>query len=45
MTGIEPAYKSVKYLYRISVVDSVKNLGKGLGGVNPEEGYSWFAGI
>jgi DMSO/TMAO reductase YedYZ molybdopterin-dependent catalytic subunit len=38
-------YKCVKYLYRISVVDTVKNLGKGLGGVNPEEGYSWFAGI
>jgi DMSO/TMAO reductase YedYZ molybdopterin-dependent catalytic subunit len=38
-------YKNVKYLYRINVVDTVKNLGKGLGGVNPEEGYSWFAGI
>jgi DMSO/TMAO reductase YedYZ molybdopterin-dependent catalytic subunit len=38
-------YKSVKYLHRISVVDTVKNIGKGLGGVNAEEGYSWFAGI
>jgi DMSO/TMAO reductase YedYZ molybdopterin-dependent catalytic subunit len=38
-------YKCVKYLYRISVVETVKNLGKGLGGVNAEEGYSWFAGI
>lgn len=38
-------YKSVKYLTRMTVVDTVKNLGRGLGGVNPEEGYSWFAGI
>lgn len=38
-------YKSVKYLVRMTVVDTVKNLGRGLGGVNPEEGYSWFAGI
>ena len=38
-------YKSVKYLARMTVVDTVKNLGRGLGGVNPEEGYSWFAGI
>ncbi len=38
-------YKSVKYLSRITVVDTVKNIGKGIGGVNPEEGYSWYAGI
>ena len=38
-------YKSVKYLYRVTVVDSVKNIGKGLGGANPEDGYSWYAGI
>jgi DMSO/TMAO reductase YedYZ molybdopterin-dependent catalytic subunit len=38
-------FKSVKYLHHITVVDSVRNLGKGLGGVNAEEGYSWFAGI
>lgn len=38
-------YKSIKYLSRITVVDSVKNIGKGLGGVNPEGGYSWYAGI
>ena len=38
-------YKSVKYLYCVTVVDSVKNIGKGLGGANPEDGYSWYAGI
>ena len=38
-------YKSVKYLSRVTAVDSVKNIGKGLGGSNPEAGYSWYAGI
>jgi DMSO/TMAO reductase YedYZ molybdopterin-dependent catalytic subunit len=38
-------YKSVKYLTRVRVVDSVKALGKGTGGANPEWGYSWYAGI
>ena len=38
-------YKSVKYLSRITVTDSMTNIGKGLGGVNPEWGYSWWAGI
>ena len=38
-------YKSIKYLSRITVVDTVKNIGKGLGGANPEDGYSWYAGI
>jgi DMSO/TMAO reductase YedYZ molybdopterin-dependent catalytic subunit len=38
-------YKNVKYLSRISVVDSVNDIGKGLGGANPEYGYSWYAGI
>jgi DMSO/TMAO reductase YedYZ molybdopterin-dependent catalytic subunit len=38
-------YKSTKYLSRITVVDTVKNIGKGLGGSNPEDGYSWYAGI
>jgi hypothetical protein len=27
------------------VVESVKNIGMGLGGINPEEGYSWYGGI
>lgn len=38
-------YKSVKYLSRINVVDTIKNIGKGLGGANVEDGFSWYAGI
>ncbi len=38
-------YKSVKYLSRITVTDTLKNIGKGLGSISPEIGYSWYAGI
>ena len=38
-------YKSVKYLARISVTDTLKHIGKGLGSSSPEVGYSWYAGI
>ena len=38
-------YKSVKYLSRITVVDTVKDISKGLGSWSPEIGYSWYAGI
>jgi DMSO/TMAO reductase YedYZ molybdopterin-dependent catalytic subunit len=38
-------YKSVKYLSRISVVGTLKNIGAGLGSFSPEVGYSWYAGI
>ena len=38
-------YKSVKYLARIAVTDTLKNFGKGLGSSSPEIGYSWYAGI
>jgi len=38
-------YKSLKYLAQITVVDSLKDLGQGLGSVSPELGYSWYAGI
>jgi DMSO/TMAO reductase YedYZ molybdopterin-dependent catalytic subunit len=38
-------YKNVKYLSRITAVDSLKKIGKGLGSISPEEGYSWYAGI
>jgi hypothetical protein len=38
-------YKSVKYLSRITVTDSLKNLRNGLGSVHPDFGYSWYAGI
>lgn len=38
-------YKSVKHLSRITITDSLKNFGKGLGSGAPEVGYSWYAGI
>ena len=38
-------YKSVKYLSRITVTDTLRNIGKGLGSISPEIGYSWYAGI
>ena len=38
-------YKSIKYLSRVTVTDSLKPFGKGVGGINAEEGYSWWAGI
>ena len=38
-------YKSVKYLARIRVVDTLKDLGEGMGSRSPEIGYSWYAGI
>jgi len=38
-------YKSIKYLSRITVTDTLKDIGAGLGSVSPEIGYSWYAGI
>jgi DMSO/TMAO reductase YedYZ molybdopterin-dependent catalytic subunit len=38
-------YKSVKYVTRLTVTDSMKRFGKGLGSASPEAGYAWFAGI
>jgi DMSO/TMAO reductase YedYZ molybdopterin-dependent catalytic subunit len=38
-------YKSVKYLARLTVTDTMKNFGKGLGSAAPEAGFSWYAGI
>jgi DMSO/TMAO reductase YedYZ molybdopterin-dependent catalytic subunit len=38
-------YKSVKYLSQIMVTDTLKDIGKGLGSISPEIGYSWYAGI
>ena len=38
-------YKSVKYLSRITVTDTLKSIGEGLGSLSPEIGYSWYAGI
>jgi DMSO/TMAO reductase YedYZ molybdopterin-dependent catalytic subunit len=38
-------YKSVKYINHITVTDSLKHFGKGLGSASPEAGYAWYAGI
>ena len=38
-------YKSVKFITRLTVTDSLKGFGKGLGSAAPEGGYSWYAGI
>ena len=38
-------YKSVKYIPRLTVTDSLKGFGKGLGSAAPEAGYAWYAGI
>jgi DMSO/TMAO reductase YedYZ molybdopterin-dependent catalytic subunit len=37
--------RSTKYLSRITVADTVKNIGKGLGGSGTEIGFSWYEGI
>jgi len=38
-------YKSVKYITRLVVTDSLKDFGKGLGSSAREAGYAWYAGI
>ncbi len=38
-------YKNVKYITRLTVTDSMKGFGKGLGSASPEGGYHWYAGI
>jgi len=38
-------YKSVKYITRLTVTDSLKGFGKGLGSASPEGGYAWYGGI
>jgi DMSO/TMAO reductase YedYZ molybdopterin-dependent catalytic subunit len=38
-------YKSVKYITRLTLTDSLKGFGKGLGSAAPEAGYAWYAGI
>jgi DMSO/TMAO reductase YedYZ molybdopterin-dependent catalytic subunit len=38
-------YKSVKFLTHLTVTDSMKKFGKGLGSSSPEAGYAWYAGI
>ncbi len=38
-------YKNVKFITHLTITDSMKKFGKGLGSVSPEYGYSWYAGI
>lgn len=38
-------YKSLKFVTHITATDNIKKFGKGLGSVDPEYGYSWYAGI
>jgi len=38
-------YKSVKFITHLTVTDSLKVFGKGLGSASPEAGYAWYAGI
>jgi len=38
-------YKSLKYLTSLTLTDSLKGFGKGLGSASPEDGYAWYAGI
>lgn len=38
-------YKSLKYLHHITVTDDIRKFGKGLGSIDPETGYAWYAGI
>ena len=38
-------YKSVKFLDRIVVTDSLKGFGNGMGQSSVNDGYAWYAGI
>lgn len=38
-------YKSVKFITRLTITDSLKGFGKGLGSAAPEGGYAWYVGI
>jgi DMSO/TMAO reductase YedYZ molybdopterin-dependent catalytic subunit len=38
-------YKNTKYLYRITISDSLDNLGKGRGSRAAEGGGAWYGGI
>ena len=44
-TPRQVGYKNTKYLARIQVVESLKNIGDGNGSASPEIGYSWYGGI
>jgi DMSO/TMAO reductase YedYZ molybdopterin-dependent catalytic subunit len=42
---LQLGYKSMKYVSRITLADSMRHFGKGLGSMDPEGGYAWYAGI
>jgi DMSO/TMAO reductase YedYZ molybdopterin-dependent catalytic subunit len=38
-------YKNVKFITRLTVTESLKKFGKGLGSIGAEYGYAWYTGI
>jgi DMSO/TMAO reductase YedYZ molybdopterin-dependent catalytic subunit len=38
-------YKSLKFVNHLTVTESLRSFGKGLGSAAPEYGYAWYAGI
>jgi DMSO/TMAO reductase YedYZ molybdopterin-dependent catalytic subunit len=38
-------YKNVKFITHLTITDSTKGFGTGLGSASPEGGYAWYAGI
>lgn len=38
-------YKSIKFLSRVTVVESLDRIGRGVGSSAAESGYAWYAGI
>lgn len=38
-------YKNIKFITRLTVTDSLKGFGKGLGSAAAEAGYAWYTGI
>ncbi|MEZ5403162.1 MAG: molybdopterin-dependent oxidoreductase [Bryobacteraceae bacterium] len=38
-------YKSVKFVTRLTVTDSLRDFGKGMGSQAAEHGYAWYSGI
>ncbi|MEJ1935546.1 molybdopterin-dependent oxidoreductase, partial [Nostoc sp. NIES-2111] len=38
-------YKSVKYIHKISVTDSLEHVGNGRGAAGVDYGYAWYNGI
>jgi DMSO/TMAO reductase YedYZ molybdopterin-dependent catalytic subunit len=38
-------YKNIKFITRLTVTDSLKKFGKGVGSAASEAGYAWYVGI